>query len=418
MTPHDQGLNCIPNEVGKRQPTGCYQYEGSVPYTNLIYPQVQTCEAEEICVETPYETNNPALQGATCQGVADCALCNGMFGLYANYDLEIDGFDCERNQYSFLGDEDDIPEADNQYGLCYKDATITSFHQFKSCEAIINCYDYASKNACENDPCFKFTDVQKDEYTNGCEWAPYQTANSEGDFADEVGVGVCRPQAEAMQNCNLCDKASPLGFCDEQMCGLYGECYYKDDATHQTDDGNYDEESFLDAKYPTGREDLLPTCLKKSELSCHLYETQDDCEGVGGQSSPIVLDVTYNSTGARIAGTNERLQTSNDTFHFGTCVWQNAGGAEATYGCHKDSDGSHVAPFNEYLDDCIVNNEETQTCYQDNEPPNTTFFVREESQAHDDLPTYGRFELMNEDLFVVADNAWAAKDIDTYIGIR
>lgn len=437
MTPHEPGLNCEFVTVGEGEehyvPHGCVYSDYA--YTNLS-DGIQECNSGTTCVETNYNPSN-GLYGASCHATAECDYCNGIFGLYGGYDLNtlIDGN--SQKCSNLLYEQGNSPPGENSVvGLCYKDASLSPEPVYKACGEVHSCYDYTSKDACENDYCYAFTNSS---LYNDCQWKYLD---------EETGIGVCSPKTDELQNCRACDTNSPLGFCDEDICSLYGDCYYKDELNHGVYEMPYRpfydtdiqasslEENYLEYLKPYTTPKTHPTCLNKNEMSCYMYENEEDCTGGINLSIDIVhnpnLFNTSNFNNTILYGTNKILNSSNDTYHFGDCEWnpEQTTIYKNTFGCQKNSDGVYnfkSAPNknSNKQDDCVdfglENNVDYSKCFQDNTPPETTLILRpgEEQEQYkgesgDYLPVYGRYEIANMD-YSTTDNIWDSTDIDTRV---
>lgn len=433
------GLNCEYNsEAGKSLPQGCSEKKyGQLYLTNLSLRQttsdlITDCLGK-ICVETQYDkTAGSDFQGAKCVPQAACSLCNGLFGLYANYNLntKITKFDdgeeyiespsCFDLEYNFLNDPTEYPTEENSLGLCYQDKSKTITTKFDTCEMVTSCYDYDSENACQNDPCFKFVNLTGKEPKAGCEWNYLKTKDSDENLHNELGIGVCRPKDEKQQECLKCDYDAPLGFCSEDQCNLYGECYYKEESNHNlklrksltylTQDDTRNTIS-----------SLIPTCINKEEVSCYYYDTKEECLGESYVSSEI--DIQYDNetihddeVGQRIFGTN-KITKSEDKYGIGLCRWNDNEELFAGYGCVKDADGSIDMEGEKLLDDCAKRTP-SQECLTDKTPPETKIVFKEGSETSTlvkdkKIPVYGlgEIELLE---FSAIDDASETEEIITY----
>lgn len=439
MTPdHEQGLNCISESADvEPAPMGCVDASGN---TNLsLIPgdclgNVGFVGEGDICVETEYDLSQ-SLMGAECRQKSTCSLCNGLFGLYADHNLKsfyfqegqenpITNFDCN----GFLHLSTDGSYSAPAFGLCYLDST-SSVDKFDECSKVTSCYDYNSQDACENDYCNKFTN----EDVNDCEWSEYN---------NELGIGVCKPKDTTQEDCFRCDSNSPLGFCDETMCGLYGDCYFKEIENHANSKEsqviqNFKPEILHDQNplYPSSP--YTSTCVHQRDMGCYFYDTQENCEGANGPASFDVLYETNFGTFQRpLFGTNTQLTYSNDTFGFGDCFWNNDVASDY-YGCNKNSDGFYNSPLEGgpfYLDDCEYPSlgegfntgyiSDPLRCRMDNESPSTNLTLRDPTHqdqyisqfvqtAGEYLPVYGKNELADI-LYDTNDTMESSDEIATY----
>ncbi|MCF7798760.1 hypothetical protein K9M74_02550 [Candidatus Woesearchaeota archaeon] len=376
----DDSTNAVPVQCSKG---GEYKTEQYGILTNLSLERVEECLSSEVCVETIDEP------GAKCLPVTDCDRCNGLFGLYANFDLDITTDDertisCSALQYygAATRERDKVLGLSKDIGQCYKDRTLYTQPMYKQCESVVSCYDYDGEGACLNDPCMNFQGEGL-----GCEWTPYN---------EELGIGVCSPLEDEAVVCGLCDAESPLGFCTETMCEVtYGKldennnslCYYNE------------EKNTLDSKLTNVLErkgtPLVPTCVHKNDVGCAFYDTKTDCIGETGQNASynisydVADDPSSDTTAAKpIAGTNTQLSASQDYFGFGTCVWDDTNNV-----CIKNTNNYFFHKSNkDKQEDCleISNSNKNLQCLTDNEPPNTTILWKP-----GDKPTYGPLELVN-----------------------
>lgn len=431
LEPHEPGLNCE-FDSNQYSPFGCIHQSNGVTfsYTNLTYDVSEECATGKTCVETIYDPLNN-LPGAECRETALCDRCNGLFGLYAQYNLETyignpdngNSVTCDHLLYS------PSQEPDDNDGLCYKDRTLTPQPMYKACENVLSCYDYKSQEACETDYCYRFTN---ESLYNDCKWVDYNA---------ETGTGICRPKSVENQNCHACETDSPTGFCTEEMCKLYGECYYKDKANHGEQEQTYrpyyyagssssvDVNEFLDKLSPHNME--YPLCLSKEEMSCYLYDDKQDCVGDGEVNVNVLYETEPSDELQILAGNNTRMNLSEDVFGFGTCAWNDNSSEEEYYGCHKNSDDDYNRfnpdePLSSAQDDCIDYHMGSfqfyKNCFQDTTPPITNLTLRpaiEQEQYRwegtgDYLPVYGRYEIASIP-FAASDDHSTDNYINTYV---
>ncbi len=438
--PGSEGLSCIfDEETQQDQPYGCNVIEvDGIIYTNhSLGPGPETCLPEAQCINTVFVEGNANLPGAVCVEEFDnCALCNGLFGQYASYEASVDINDISVSCLALQYDPEIptlVPSIENAVGMCYLDQSTASYiDQYDACDTITTCYDYASRDACSADPCFKFTSLDdNDQAQNACEWNSY---------SNELGIGVCAPKETPAQDCLRCDTDSPTGICDESMCASYGSCYFKEQQHH--DFGVFKERSLLQSPELNRfiREDntpLLPSCLAQEAITCFFYDNEQDC--TGGTSSSH--DISYNEFSdlegnvfySRSGGTHERT-LSNDALGFGTCKWINQP-QNNVVGCYKDSDDltllSNTPGVQNYADDCFdadqsFTAENRVRCLYDHEVPETIITLREPPVNPEDyqldgdgnpLPVYG-FGQLEEIVFTATDNEWGDDGITTYVQIR
>ncbi len=411
----ESGYNC--ERIGTQiLPVGCnvggeVGSDGSKPFgqlTNLsidIKPCANDADNHEICVETEKG------DGAECRQVTACEQCNGLFGLYANYDLNVfvngESLPCSELQFygaaSTKSKQILSSRARDAIGLCYKDKTLTTQPAFSTCENVTTCYAYKSEEACMNDPCMHFQGQGQ-----GCEWTS---------FNEELGIGVCAPKDISKVECGRCDTESPLGFCTQNFCqDIYGKgqdaCYY--DENHIGD-----EELKLQSKlYRTVTSPLVPTCVNKKDMGCYFYDTKKDCEGGYSPSYNITYDISDTSaTDTRqakvISGTNKQLTESKDYFGFGDCYWDTQ-----TNKCLKNANGYFFHSDNEpKQDDCRETHplSEKLSCFTDNQAPNTTILWKK-GNPPGNPPVYGITELANLSV-TVTDNKQSKDNIRTYFSL-
>ena len=404
-----EGYNCESVEGGIF-PAGCSQGGGYKDdtygiLTNLSL-EVVKCESGFVCVETLDG------DGAACRAVTECEKCNGLFGLYANYNLKIAIDDTSKlncNDLQFYGAKQKVSDqikgsGEPFIGLCYKDETLTTQPVFDTCEHVDSCYGYKSETACDNDPCMKFQDS-----ISTCGWTS---------FNDELGIGVCGPVNTTNAECGRCDIDSPLGFCTEDLCqDIYGQitddndsvCYYNEIKTIRSLENQLKPTLSRNIDNP-----LLPTCVHKSNMACSFYDTKDDCMGEGADPTynltyKPAYDASANTNDALPSnGSNERLSESGDYFNFGNCFWD-----EENNLCMKNSDGYFFhSQGGDKEDDCKEGGSSTTLqCLSDNVAPVTKILFK---QGY--IPTYGIGEVGFLSL-EVTDDKYLPEQIKTYFSI-
>lgn len=428
---HEPGLNCVKGSGGLYHPTGCYvETINGKSQTNLSMMTSEQCSETKQCVETKYVKGDPRYPGAKCNQAGACELCNGLFGLFASQNLpsQIVGetettlvSNCKNFEFN-PKNKHDTPETDQKIGLCYEDkAEKTPFTFYNTCKQVQDCYDYKTEETCSNDPCFKFTTVNDTEIHNNCEWR----------YSDkQLGIGVCAPTIEEKEDCRKCDNESPLGFCNEDLCSLYGNqtCYFKEKRTHNVSSEDSRDEWLFDQNTKLrliehSKGPFISTCMNKKDMACIFYQTKEDCVG----SREMHVDVVYDNdtgNGRRIAGTNNQTNTSDDLFGFGDCKWIDNG---VDYGCYKDSDDYYTNQTPEsFSDDCFDSNPNNKNidCFRDVTPPTTNLSLRpvvEQEQYLDHtrenyLPVYGINELANI-TFTASDNLYSQEHIKTFVSL-
>ncbi|MGE0793155.1 MAG: hypothetical protein AB7V77_03190 [Candidatus Woesearchaeota archaeon] len=439
MDEHPEGMNCVWDGT-KIVKGGCAQFADYIPatssatlktLTNLTLTKI-SCANDELCVETQ---SSP---GAICKDEEPCWRCNGLFGLFSTYSLSTqkeDGFVCEDFQNINGTSQSELEDEENPFKLCYKDESLTTLPKFDSCNQVKSCYDYKSNYACENDPCFKFSEIQNGVSANNeCAWTWYDK---------ELGIGVCKSTIEEHQECTRCEKDSPIGYCNEDLCqNNYGECYFKDELVNSNLSIDGELKNYLKNLEPnrnTNPNQYTPRCIAKQDMACVLYDKKEDCIG-GTTEQSFVLNSIYESNDSTygignalinsnpnyvLSGNNEKT-SSNDYFKFGTCVWNDE------IGCHKNSDYNYeITNNNDVLieDDCDFSNLILlSNCIKDNITPTTTFnwesevdYTEYNENYPTNLPIYGanQIHLMS---FSVEDNVWKTGsntptfgDIDTFV---
>lgn len=367
----------------------------------LRYDEFDTCDPNtvpgEICVETQYVegSTNPANQGAMCKEVGACEQCGGLFGMFSELFTGANGL-----SVMYLGNQQSCSNLEAQ-NICYVTSSLTDlfpeegdysiYHDimsskdfYASCEYVNDCYDYKIQSSCEQNTCRIINNS-----IDVCEWSW---------FNEELGIGVCNPTNEELEDCTKCDIDSPLGFCTSDMCEDYGNCYYVENENV--------EQQILSTTHDVVQgfgSSKIPTCVHARDMACALYNDEDSCEG--GTESSIDVNVIYENNELKYnGGSLEQTSFSNDTFNFGDCVW-----LEEDNRCIKNSDG--FSTFNNgNRDDCEVENPNDLDCYRDVSPPITTLSLREPEQVQQiqtegslNMPIYGKNEINNIQ-FSVSDN--------------
>ncbi|MEA3430477.1 MAG: carboxypeptidase-like regulatory domain-containing protein, partial [Nanoarchaeota archaeon] len=333
---------------------------------------IENCDTKEKITDETYVCTGPDNDDLTeCQFQSKCDECNDVLGLFWRqgrtkiFDIL---FPCEN------------------IVTCYTDFSDTSVDKYYSCTDVNTCYDYRSKDACQQNRCT----TEMDANPFGCEWL-------ESSY-NETGHGVCRPIDSTKHDCSRCNEPynAIFGDCNREICGLYGNCYY--------------DYIPLNQEY---------ACRSMSEIDCEDYDTSEDCSG----GTNVVVDVDYDymfydpnippppaecmseisylfpspCVNQKIYGTNEILQRSDDFFGFGLCEWENGG-------CFKDADNkTNIGRTSEGVDlgDCFVDH----VCRHDFEPPMTLFDIP---------PVAGKNFVLD---YFVSDNIFESQDIVTYYTI-
>jgi len=265
---------------------------------------------------------------ARCTYRSRCAECNtplGMFGFNGTALFADNGLTGGMlTQYSCFN----IP-------YCFFNKKSTPVDMHDECSQVKSCYDYKSENSCNNNKCLNHTP---------CIW------NSAPSAFSELGIGVCAPVNESLQNCSLCNQFSKaadnavFGTCNANLCSLYGNCYY----------GNAN---------PASKE---MRCIHKRDLTCYNYIDEKNCQN----NTPVKLNAEYNSTGSRVSGTNT-INPSSDSKNLGLCKWGPAPNNQ--YRCFKDAD-NYTNREHSVLNysDCLYPD---LTCQKDMTPPETTLLT-------------------------------------------
>jgi len=183
---------------------------------------------------------------------------------------------------------------------CYKDYAKTVVSMYYSCENASSCYDYFSKEACEQNRCGF-------NAPGNCVWRPYSA---------DLSLGVCMPKEEKYWNCSRCSNSkynNLFGACNAEICDLYGG---------ETDaNGNALSHYCF---FSNGE------CASKDFRSCENYVNEEQCLGDNG-------NVTVN-----IQGNNEVTTRSKDLLGFGLCRF---GSSEESYlyfnRCFKDANNDY-----------------------------------------------------------------------------
>ncbi len=280
--------------------------------------QVRACQGDrEYCY-------GPIDEEASCVYQSYCDECGLPFGVFSHIGT--------------VGWEDQfggqLQKQCEEIPLCFLDYTDTSVDAYDECADIMTCYDYKSQSACQGMPNLIAEGSDEDGSFNNkclprnCTWEPDPRYN-------EIGSGICREINETMQDCSLCDSNfhnEIYGMCDKTRCGLYGSCYYDYKRTGENA-GEY-------------------LCTHKSEMSCEMYDTVEDC--VGSNDLHVELDAIWEDPTTLLddefisSGTNEITQNSDDYLGFGVCTW-----------------GTPYLGFNRNYDDFDDPQPNNEMCYKD-----------------------------------------------------
>ena len=409
LTTKDLGRSCANDALGNSYSVGCDLYPSHEGNLTNLFTNKEHCPG--VCRETTFNSIFSTTTGAECVSAPNCTLCNGLFGFYAlglkNPVFELPDetkIKCFEDQHRFENGVSLKPDLEN-YGFCYIDQTQSIIPQFDTCKKVESCYDYKSEKTCQNDPCYRFTEGNE----NDCVW---EELNS------ELGLGVCRTSVEDEQECKLCDVDSPIGYCTEELCGLYGDCYYRDVSEIQT--GNYPG-SLFDPLFPEAinsiPERMDNTCVAKRDMGCVLYDDKDDCINANGLNRNADVDINYLDEtkpigtlfNVNVTGGTNNLSSSDDLYGFGTCMWDE----ELNY-CYKNSNGNDesLVDRDDYSDvkakdDCKgIVPYLIKDCSIDNEPPVTTINWSEDVTPAG-VPKYGANNIATLSI-TAEDNIWGS----------
>lgn len=403
------GRSCTYDTDGKFYSSGCDLY--TLKPGNLTNLKVNNEFCPGGCRESNFNSILPSSTGAQCVDAAPCLLCNGLMGFYAlslrNAKVKLPDdseLNCKEDQHYF--NNQGISQLSEKYGICYLDETLSIVPQFDSCSVVTSCYDYKSESSCNNDVCYRFTDNNK----NDCSW---EYLNS------ELGIGVCKSNTEEIQECTRCDVDSPLGYCNEDVCNLYGDCYYRD--VLETPYGNEPTNMFnklFGEDYVTFPDRKDSSCIAKRDMGCILYDSEKDCVNATGNYQNADVNINYldetkpigSLYNVAVLSGNNSLISSDDYFKLGTCMWdtelnycyKNANGNDETKVLYRDDDLDLKEK-----DDCNFKGSEnilTYHCVIDNQPPETIINWTEDLTA-EDLPKYGSNTIakLNKNIL---DNIW------------
>lgn len=339
----------------------------------------KNCTRGQYCVKS----GSGATADAWCISWPQCDACNGLFGLLAtvanvNFETVLSGaskVQCTNQGLS-------------QY--CIRDRTTKVVDGYRSCTEIARCEDYAGEDSCAANTC---------GILGGCSWHAVEGL-------EELGMGICTSQHQPAA-CSSCKDL--FGTCNQQLCEAIGS----HPASPSTPSDCYWDASEGSISYNTlGIE--KPRCIHKDEVSCAIYDTQEDCVGTSSQNpgqgaTPRKFDIHYDGNGKRDRGTHARSggghHPSADRYGLGTCAW-----SEGYNYCYADADMrlSGSTP----IDDCrdyggkttIVDTYGLFECLADNEPPVTNIVMSGPASLAD----------MARTPVVVTDNLYGAGDIETH----
>lgn len=324
------------------------------------------CPAGERCT-----TNE---QGAMCVATEVCELCSGVLGLFGY----IDGLDIPQELWEF---ESSVCERNflEQQSICYFDdysSKNTLVGDLKECPEVNSCYDYYTQNSCTNDPC----NVNID-----CEWE---------DFNEFLGLGVCRPKEQALQDCTKCDENNIFnGVCSQELCALYADdtCFYNS----KTNEDRLASNRFAVNEF---------TCMNIQDVGCETFDTKEQCIGASEQDFQVAIAYDQNN---QKQGSNERLQLSDDLIGFGVCYWN-----EIEQACFRDADNTRTRTGT--FSDCTDRND--LRCLTDNVTPTTSLFIFSSNEQIVDGMTISKVQIQN--MFInVSDNAYSSEQLRTYFAL-
>ncbi len=325
--------------------------EGEVNDDGLTVLRVQneSCvnkNPSEYCAEVSEDT-------AECRLIPVCLKCNQVFQLFGMGTLG--KFVCKTEDCSL---DKTKTNADMFYPCGGIETTGLAPHLNPQWDdPLLTCYDYRSKNGCENSSkCFL-----------DCVW------DSSPEAYGEFGIGVCRPTEPADEKCSKCitiaeapsDNSMYLknakfnrlfDWCIPDLCQLYGEGCLMSSATGGS-------------------------CKNGADLGCRVYGND---EGMCGGGTYVDINTHY-SGDKRDSGTNEVSTESADTFEFGLCTYIDGE-------CFKDADENGIADCEGYTNFENFN----WACEQDMMPPmtsiDTTVVIKKDGKPllskYVDLPVY------------------------------
>ncbi len=266
---------------------------------------------------------------AVCKDAGECSLFfqdADPFGLYYT-----------RNK-CYNPETSEAPEDAGTASYCYYDYTDSTVNQCRQCDAVANCFDYKSKDACGINNCLG----------TECQWVDSASVNPLLNYSalfsgldipttvtPETGAGYCTEVDYSDDDkCALCGKQSNLFenyYCTDQVCSSLGACFSNSVTINKP----------LSYCAACGDE---PT----SETNCYTYQFESEC--VGGQNLE--------------KNDRQEITLSKDQCGWGRCVWDGIADGPGT--CMKDGDGN-------LQDDCAVfaNAGERIACRKDNNAPTT-----------------------------------------------
>jgi len=353
---------------------GNKEYVGECGADNIEIPikDAAYCSESQTCIEIGNAK-------AICEDAEEiCEYCNGPLNMFGYLDVRL--------SQEYIDQLEAIPQApdfshpnnpecgdvESKYALCYLDDfsnTFTSVGLYSACSKIASCYDYKTQASCLAHSC-------KNPDASDCYWEPYTEDN-------ELGIGVCRPTDAALQDCTQCNDNSPIGYCPEDMCKLYGteieqgvqRCYYNEKNLK-----NYDVDSTLG-------------CLNSENVGCETYDTKKDCVMATGNTPKNVL--------VNLGEGKNSVIPSDDLLKKGKCYWD-----DTTNACYKDADKIKTE---DEPSDCEGDND-AQICQTDMIPPETTIMSIEEDGV------YSKEEVKNLK-FQVEDNQYSGDKLSTLFSL-
>ncbi|MFW6272470.1 MAG: hypothetical protein ACOC2U_01660, partial [bacterium] len=250
----------------------------------------------------------------TCLITDDCDNCGDPFNVFAYFDK------------SKTLDKDLNEVLCKNLDSCFYDFSSSSVDYFRSCLDVQSCYDYRSKFACEEQ---NLNDFNNKCLSRNCEWV----------FVDEeLNQGICREKNPLHNRCELCNSNEfneVFGLCNYEKCELFGDCVYR------SSDG---------------------LCIDSYGMECNDFLTQTHCTG----GSNLDMDISYNSEGKRISGTNEIITRSADVGGIGLCRWDSTRSEGDK--CYKDANFDENSGVNDYDVFFCVTKQNEDPCYPNKRP--------------------------------------------------
>jgi hypothetical protein len=327
--------------------------------------QIQDC-GTGYCTLTDYSQGRVT----RCSNQSVCDFCNGLYGMFANIaglHVTVQGVSDFSPRYCKINGNAPVVEE------CYYDRTQSLFNAFNYCSNVSSCFNYKSKEACEN------WDTNCGGKTNACVWNYTQASKP------ELG-GICRRLQQQNGDCELCDSKefnwiSP--GCTPEICKLFGKCYYIGKGSWRG---------------------INASCSDQKLMTCSDYNDSRKC--LGSPAQAVQVNAIYNaSTNMRINGTHQ-FTPSNDNLELGKCFWYdfNLGHGEGV--CLRDADGLRVVSYGAATGwDCASND---IVCNSDFTSPVTTILPRTGCYAGG---FYGEDAKIS---YVASDDRYFQNNLSTY----